>query len=366
VDSNNNSRTILVCGPIASEDNPSRGGFQSSNLRLLQTLRRLGYSSHGIPYPYTWGETVFEKALTYVKGFLKIIVNIIPHMRRGPTILHITPLVKEFIIPELVICYIAKIFMAKLVVDIRAGSQINHYNSKSFLYRVLYGMMLRRADAIAYEGHIYDDFIASIAPRISRHYLPNFLPMEFLKDTQIETRIGGPHLVYVGRVSQAKGALQSIRAFRELRMNFVESTLTLIGTADADCMPELSPEPEVGIFYTGPLSSDEIKVRLDKSHFFIFLTSWKGEGHSNALTEAMARGCVPVCTDHGFNRSIVGDCGHIVQDRDDISHISSLIGNTWNSHEWLQLSQRARNRVRLNFCEDCVGTSLNKLYGSLL
>jgi len=53
--------------------------------------------------------------------------------------------------------------------------------------------------------------------------------------------------------------------------------------------------------------------RLIANHFFFVSDDLTiGEGHSNALTEAMDAGLVPICSDHGFNRDVIGNCGFLL------------------------------------------------------
>lgn len=357
---------IIVCGPIAHEGHPARGGFEAANLRLLQTLQKMGYATKRFPYPDTEGANAVAKAMAYAFGFLGIYLKVLRFSADVSTIVHFTPLVKAFLPLELAFCWLVKMRGAKLIVDLRAGTQISHYQERSSFYRTMYRKMLGLADAIAYEGQAYDAFITSIVPDKPRHLFPNFLPDSFLGDISLVERQGGPHLVYVGAVSRAKGALQALRVLKILKSEFPDATLTLIGSVDADCAQELETATITGLQITGPLSTDAVKNYLEKSHFFLFLTLWKGEGHSNALTEAMGRGCVPVCTDHGFNNSIIGDCGHIVPDREETAQISSLISKTWKNGNWDQLSSMAQTRVDTFFSERAVCGILNKMYEELL
>ena len=360
--SNVAAQTILLCGPIAEEGRPARGGFESSNLRLLGVLNKMGFDAHGISYPNMSGASLIKKSLSYPLSFIKMAVSILTNTRDKTIIVHYTPLRGIFLPLELAICWISKARKAKLIIDLRAGSQILQYQGGSALYRLLYRKMLRFADVIAYEGHKYKEFIASIEPQKPSYLLPNFVPEKFLRNVQSNARPGGPHLIYVGRISQDKGVLHAVRVFQELKNELSGSTLTLIGSCDPGCVQELASVSETGLFTTGPLSFDDIARHLEKSHFFLFLTLWKGEGHSNALTEAMGKGCVPVCTDHGFNGTIVGDCGYIVQDRGDIGVIVSLIKKTWEDGSWEKLSQEANIRVEKYFSERSIRDTLKKMY----
>ena len=128
----------------------------------------------------------------------------------------------------------------------------------------------------------------------------------------------------------------ALRIFRLLRRHFPTTTLTLVGPCDAGYRAELDDLGLTGesVAFTGALTPAEVESRLDESHFFLFLTRWFGEGHSNALTEAMARGCVPVASDHGFNASVIGTTELLLADGDDVESGASLLAALWSTGRW--------------------------------
>ena len=59
---------------------------------------------------------------------------------------------------------------------------------------------------------------------------------------------------------------------------------------------------------------EKLKEHLKDKHFYIFPTTEPHEGHSNAMTEAMAWGLIPIATPQGFNRSVVDNQDLIVSE----------------------------------------------------
>ena len=175
----------------------------------------------------------------------------------------------------------------------------------------------------------------------------------------------GPRLAYVGSISEAKGCLHAIRLLQELRRAAPQAELILVGKQEAGFANLLGAEDKTNIVFTGPLGSADFGRILDESHYFVFLTHWKGEGHSNALTEAMGRGCVPVATRHGFNDFILGEVGFLVSDRDDIRGIAKRLLDHWRSGFWERDSLRARQRIERDFSDAAVRPTLEEVYVSL-
>ncbi|MBX9829366.1 MAG: glycosyltransferase [Xanthobacteraceae bacterium] len=82
----------------------------------------------------------------------------------------------------------------------------------------------------------------------------------------------------------------------------------------------------------------------------VISTSAFGEGFSNAIAEGMSSGLVPVATDVGDARPIVGETGHVVAPRD-VRSLASAIRETaaLTPAERTALGRRARARIEEKF-----------------
>ena len=89
------------------------------------------------------------------------------------------------------------------------------------------------------------------------------------------------------------------------------------------------------------------------------------EGHSNALTEAMALGVVPICSNRGFNQSVVGECGVILSESADAIDYAKSVIELWDSGEWAKFSQQCRLRIRTLFNSKSVVNRLIQTYQRL-
>jgi glycosyltransferase involved in cell wall biosynthesis len=354
-------KLILLCGPIAAPGKPAAGGFQSNNRRIGEILRRR-YEVRELAYP-EGAATRLGKAMAYLKSFSHIGWHLLTLGAR-PAALHFTPLAQMFLPAEVIFCLIAKLRGIQIVLDLRAGTHLTDYESKSGFYRFAYRLLLRQASIISYEGEVYADLVARLAPATPSWYFPNFLEPAALPATMPE-RMPPLSLIYVGRVSFAKGALHAARCLAHLQKAEPAATLTLVGGIDEDCRAAIAALSIPHIRFTGPLPPEAVRSLLDRAHFFLFLSQWWGEGHSNALTEAMGRGCVPVYTLHGFNEAVAGSTGIPVAQRDETAGIAEGILAIWRMGRWRGMGEDAHRRVTDRFSSRQAEETLDEIYSAL-
>jgi glycosyltransferase involved in cell wall biosynthesis len=352
---------VAYCGPIAQPGRPARGGYEAANRRLIDDLRLRGVEVLELPYPAPEGGTV-SKSLAYALGFAQIAGALIRNWRRF-AIFHFTPLYRQFLYGEAVLFLIASALGKPVVLDLRAGRFIQIYHERSVVYRWLMKTLLRHANLLAAEGEDYVAFASEWRTKPIL-YLPNYVRAETAKPAAARALAGGPvRLLYLGRVVPEKGVEIAIGALRSLRAMGLDAELEILGKSEDAYVARLKHEARgLPVVWHGPVSADAVRSLLAGAHFFIFPTRHTGEGHSNALTEAMAEGLVPVCSDNGFNRSVVGNAGRVLPLAADASDYARAIKEIGTGDEWRQLSQQARGRVFQLYTADAVVPTLIECY----
>ena len=91
-----------------------------------------------------------------------------------------------------------------------------------------------------------------------------------------------------------------------------------------------------------------------ESHFFVFPTTHLGEGHSNALSESMAYGVVPIVADNGFNKDIVINAGVVMPIDASAQNYFREMDTILTSKMWELYSERSRQRIISNFSNKVV------------
>jgi glycosyltransferase involved in cell wall biosynthesis len=348
-----NAVRIAYCGPIARPGHPARGGYESANRRLIDDLRLRGLEIVEMPYVEASGAKP-TKILTHVLGFAGIAADLVRKHRRFD-LLHLTPLYRQFLYPEAVLCVIAWIIGKRVVLDIRAGSFVRNYRERSTVYCSLADALLRRAELVAIEGREYMPFMAErrAGPVL---YLPNYVKSHASPPATPRERSGEPmRIVFLSRIVPEKGVETAIAALEVLKERGVPATLAIIGSGDDAYVETLAARTrDLPVSWSGALTPSEVRSHLAAAHFFIFPTMHRGEGHSNALTEAMAEGVVPICSDNGFNRSVVGECGKILPVKATATDYADAMMSISSAGSWPDLAAACRESVEQHFSSEAV------------
>jgi len=360
---------VVFVGPIAVEGEVPIGGYEAANRRTILNLKFNKIDVITLPYPKVRSFFLW-KTIDYAFGFAKILKLLCSLLRNKnkKNICHITGLYKHFIYVELLFVIIAKILCGKVIYEIRAGSMFWHYNRRSIIYKFTFRKVLHISNIAGAQGREYFNFIETKTGKVP-FYMPNYvdtiasLHFSELRQKELdETKT--IHLIYFGRITLTKGIQTTIDIYNMMKEAGHSVTLCMIGLISSECTVILNEliSKDKDVFITDGLPQEQIFNILTRKHFFIFPTSHTGEGHSNALTEAMANGCVPICSDAGFNNSVVGDCGIILPVHSCASKYVSAIINIVNEEKWLDLSEKALNRIRNNFYAEKVVGNLISLY----
>ena len=109
---------------------------------------------------------------------------------------------------------------------------------------------------------------------------------------------------------------------------------------------------------------DELKNKLADKHFYIFPSEQPREGQSNAVTEVMAFGIIPIASPQGFNRSTIGDDQLIVDELTPEAY-ADRIAYIIRRGEIDYYSQYVRSRFINNYTERVVFERIQKEYAKI-
>lgn len=356
---------VYLCGPIAEFGQPAKGGYQSANLRLMQALAQRGIKVHTLAYAQP-NPPQIRKIMKHVTRFTVLTLRLVTCERNA--ILHITALRLMFLYPELVLMYLAKFRNCRIIYDMRDGLTADVAQlAKSAWYTRCFTHALKIADLVMVEGQPQVRFVETLSARtpivIPNHIDVASIPLRSPKAGNRDT----PIIAYAGTLKPEKGISTILQTARILKGEGLEIRVRVAGTGEADYLEELRVRyADIGVDWRGSQTAEAVLEMFSESHFFIFPSKWRGEGQSNALTEAMACGCVPIVSDQGFNAATVGGCGVVLPSDAEPHDYSSAVQQIWRNGHWEKLSQCAIKRVRREFSTSLVVDRIASRYSELV
>jgi len=359
------SPKIAYCGPIAEVGEPAAGGKEAGNRSIVARLRDQGVSVMEFPYPHPdrHGNALIKMPV-YGVGLSALLVRLAVTSGHWE-ILHFNGHFRHFIYFEWVFPVLARVLGKGMVNHVRAGDMRAQYAERSGLYRWMFDRFLKASRAVAVQGLEDMDFVDRRRPGLA-FYLPNFVTEPARLNPRLETQGGTLELVSVGQVAPEKGVEIAIQAARALAEQRLSVRLTIIGAGDRGYVDSLkAASADAPVRWLGAVEHRGVRDAVRGAHVFVFPTVWPGEGHSNALTETMAEGIVPVCSDHGFNRRIVADTGLILPGEASGADYAEAIARLWNAGSWPTYSRKCSERVGELYTADAVIDRLVGLYASV-
>lgn len=357
-------RSILFIGPLSPPGAPFRGGPDAANHRLLEFLAASGISITALRFP-AFVERTLPGLAAYARRYFTLPVAASRALRRRndrPDLVVISCLYCHFVPLEFALALQARALRRPLVLDLRAGSYEHYYRASGPIYRFLCRRILRCSHLVLTQVPRTATFLRGLGA--DAMYLPNHVAVPGdIAGPSAEATNGDPpgdlRLVYFGALTAQKGVAEMIDICHALIARGLPATLTLIGGAPEGEKRRWTQRIrthgiEGSVAMIPPLPFAELKAKVAQGHFFVFPTRWVGEGHSNALTEAMASGLVPVGRDWGCNALVIGDAGHVLPSDATPADYADVIEATWRSGAWNALSHKSRERVRQHYASDVV------------
>jgi glycosyltransferase involved in cell wall biosynthesis len=342
---------VYLCGPFADPDKPAKGGYQIANMRTITGLRQRGIDVHELAYaqPDSPG---LRKVLEYAVNFVVLMAKIARCERNS--IVHIAaPRRTAFLVEQYVLVRLAKLRGCLTIYDVRAGLASDQSRIEtSAVYRRYYPRLLRSVDLVMAESEAHIPFIEAVAGRTAV-LMPNQVDLSAVPSrvrSDAAAPVPVPVIAYAGSIKPEKGVETILEAAELLVRRGFDVAVRIAGSGDQAYIDELRTRfSHVPVEWLGSQTNLQVLQLFSSSHFFVFPTRWVGEGQSNALTEAMSCGSVPIVSDHGFNAATAGDCGVVLAPEASAEDYACAIESVWTSGRWEELSCRAARRVQENF-----------------
>ncbi len=226
--------------------------------------------------------------------------------------------------------------------------------------------LIKRSDVIycANSQEIVQDLHREGVKKESIFEIPNGVECPEARQAAFADAEGCRRFVFAGRVEQEKGIPQLVEAFAKIAARYEKVRLDIFGSGP---MVEVL---KARVLELGMYSCIRFKgVVSDRDQIYgggtFFVLPSDSEGMSNALLEAMAYGVVPIITMVSGATDLVtpGESGFLLPDNRQESIEAALeAAMATDNGTWRSLSERAWQKMRLNYSIDEIAAQYLKLY----
>lgn len=340
------------------------GGGEKGCKRTREILLSAGYDVFTIDKP------VMGRGLkTYISMAIKDYFSLLKQLiSKKDAVLYVVGFYEKNVYLEWLNIATGKLFGHKTIYEARNGRLVTAYREYGSLYRKIMKEILRKADLVFAQGRDYIPFVKNLVGK-DAVYTPNYVLNRNLLPYNENRPMDEIRLIYFGRVSEAKNVDVVLDTVSELRKKNINTKAVIIGAYTDEYKEKLDRIVETArlegrVTFTGQQNFDVIRDELQQSHFFIFPSQEKKEGHSNSLTEAMTFGVVPIVSNAGFNASIVEKRELVLEDIK-ATNFADIIEKIVNENTWREYSLFMYDRIKKNYTEDRVKASILSAIDSL-
>ena len=312
---------IYFYGTLCEIDNIPVGGGEVGNQRTINILKKNGFDLIVIrKYKLLKKHTTVYRILSsfsvlknYIYYFYILLTG-----RRKNSIVHISAFYDGIMLyQEFILVLTATILGYRIVYEMRGGGADFFYKNYSIIYKSILKRTLQLSDYIFSQGKENYPLIQKLCDH-PIYYYANFVETNFLPSKYPEKPSNILNILYFGRIFPEKNIETVIQSFILLKQGGYNVTLSLIGYGPQEYITKLKKIAKQDkytndIHFLGPCTHDKLPSLLLDKHFFIFPSEVRREGHSNALTETMCYGIIPIASKAGFNRSIINNDSLIIE-----------------------------------------------------
>ena len=359
--------TIVLCGPSMDPGSAGYGGGKGGFVRNVAAL--LEHFSTGdvrmTLSPYSTRR--FSRWWKFLLPFRLVadLVVFARNIRRGAAV-HVMMTYGLAIYREFGMSVIAVAARRALILDVRGGGFVFWLERTGWLERAMAHWMLRHAAVILGQGIAV---VTYLRPRYAQkvHHFPNFVRAGYLP-ARVASKCTARELgvIFVGYCYEGKGVFELVEGSAQAVQRGLSVRLTLVGAESPDFkayLDDFARPSELSITRCGARGFDEVQALLASHDIFCFPTRHTGEGHPNAITEAMAHALVIVATRAGFIPELLDDsAAYFVRPSSAQALADTLVHIDQHREEARRKASHARSTVEERYTEEHVLGELTQIY----
>lgn len=365
-----NKGSVIFYAPIGNVSKSYKsGGAEAGCKKTIEVLKKAGYNIILVEKPAKASDTKLEALMLLFRLFNVWIRLILLFLKHRNSIFHVAGFYLNQVYFEAFLIKTSKFFRVRSIYEIRNGGMIEAYYAGNSTYQSFMRVVLLESSLVLCQGQDYVDFLKKNFNRESFYY-PNYIMDDFITPNDTAIRDNDIiNVIFVGRIVPDKNVDFIVDVCNEVIKNKLKVKLHLIGSSEESYFKLLENKIKKydlndSVIFHGRMEFKDIYHYLKSSHFFVFPSKEKREGHSNALTEAMGCGVVPIVSDAGFNRSISGDDNLVINDFDPSTYALKVV-DIWKNGLWSEYSNQVYSRTINNYTESIVKKKLENAYSTI-
>lgn len=257
---------------------------------------------------------------------------------------------------EIICLLIAKIKKKKFIIHYRCTipNMVNTYIRKN-----IFKILTKLSDYVIVLNTPSKLFLDELEISTYSSIIPNFIQKDCVLKEKKDISNKVKSILYVGGVTESKGCLNII----EVAKRFPEVTFRLIGNPDKSMMEATKSQ---NVILTGEKKREFIEKSLDEADIFVFVGDYSGEGFSNALLEAMARGVPTIVSKWAANVDMIENKGGVAIDTRSTLQLEIALKNLLhNKAKRKNMSEWNIEKVKKNYIDLIVTNMYVEIYDKL-
>ncbi len=364
-------KTVYFTGSLPHKGEPPFGGGEVGNARTVGMLRSFGYKVVTVRKRRSnakdsWLKSRIEYPFRTISNTIEWFLVLLFGSRKNG-IAHISGFYGRTIYIETLQVFIAKLLGYSLVYELRGGGATKFYENGNKAYKAQFRYILNKASFLLSQGKENEPLLHSLC-NAPIYYYPNCVQHGFYPEVLPERSKERINLFFFGRIEKVKNPFLIVRTASLLQKDFGNITLTMLGNGQADLLEKVRIQMQEtlkpGSYQLLPgCSHDELKTVFADKHFYVFPSQQEREGQSNAVTEAMSQGVIPIASPQGFSRSTIGD-DYLIVDELTAEAYAERIAEIIRKREIEKYSQFVRKRFLENYTEKAVFGRMRGVFAS--
>lgn len=351
---------IIFYASLPKEGQPPFGGGEVGNLRTLKILQDAEYEVSVVRRLRSRSTmNKWQKMLSFPFRMVASCFNLLFALLNNDkdnAIVHISGFYGKTIFLEFIVIRLVKMFRYKVCYEVRGGGCVEYYNNGTLFYKRMFEYIIKKSDFLMSQGKENIPLLNKFTNK-DIFYYPNFIEDAFSPSQVPEKPAKTYNVFYFGRIEEGKNTLLVVESFKILRKKTNKYHLSLVGSGTDEYVGKvkeaLSQLPAESYDFVSSCKHEDLPEILTDKHFFIFPT--ESEGHSNALTEAMSFGIIPIVSNRGFNKTVVGNVDLLI-DEMSANAFADKIDNIVQNNAFQKYSHQVFRRVKENYTQSIVSS----------